>query len=556
MKKLLTLTLLVSSIAATAQAASLTDQLPAGALLTFETHNAGAALDRFTGLVGGVMKNVMGDQQSRSMMGSISGFEQVLKSSIGKEAVAGVFSVGGGAQAFEPQLLAVTRVDEFSSEFFRSMIEQKPGAKVGVYPFVRQGGMFVGQAKGLVYLSSDKSLLMSYLARLSGKVAPRLGDSVSYSVPTKAVGQQELSLFLNFSGIAKVARNQLAKIFLPRLLSPVVDAVDTLGTYSAGFSTNAQGLSAQSAHAANAYGKDQPLYRVLTHSTDFDVQNLIPASAETVVTSACAPESNAYAARWLNRIDLFDPVGFLTDSQLSSYLEESSRYLGDQCAQVTLAGGTAASFNAANTAQSLDYTVTYQKVSDMAAAQAAMPKYAASVNMAVAGVAKTLDKMMNKANLSGLQGMASSEMELGALAGAASSIKQVNAMLGSLKMVYAFKDGYLVTAFSQKALMAALAENAPKLASDPKFMAANLTTSGSAGWQYARAPQKVTNAQLMKLFTASAGQADMKDMEGVLKPVAAVTTDLINRYGGMSSQSSVSNNLIVTQSKVAYRWGK
>lgn len=556
MKKLLTLTLLVSCLGATAHAASLSDQLPAGALLTFETHNAGPALDRFTGLLGGAMKNVMGDQQSRGMMSSISGFEQILKSSIGKEAVAGVFSVGGGAQAFQPQLLAVTRVDEFSSEFFRSMIEKKAGAKVGVYPFVRQDGLFVGQAKGLVYIASDKTLLMNYLARLSGKAAPRLGSSPSYSVPSKAVGQQELSLFLNFSGMAKVARNQLAQIFLPRLLSPVVDAIDTLGSYSAGFSTNAQGLSAQSAHAANSSGKDQPLYRVLTHSTDFDVQTLIPASAENVVASACAPESSSYTARWLNRIDLFDPVGFLTDSQLSSYLEQSSRYLGDQCAQVTLAGRMMASLNTANTLQSLDYTVSYQKVSDMAAAQAALPKYAASVNTAIVGVSKTLNKMMNKANLSGLQGLATSELGMGAVAGAASSVKQINALLGNLKMVYAFKDGYLVTAFSQKALTAALADNAPKLADNAKFVAASLNLSGSAGWQYARAPQKVTNTQIMKLLTASASQANAQDMTDIFKPIAAVTTDLFNRYGGMSSQSSVTNNVVVSQSKVAYRWGK
>ncbi|GAA4020524.1 hypothetical protein GCM10022631_37830 [Deinococcus rubellus] len=565
MKKLLTLTLLLTSVNAGAQSARLADQLPAGALLTLETHDAGGALDRFAGLLTSVMKNVGSPQESQGMLTDLGGMQQILKSSIGKEAVLGVFSVGAAQQTFEPQLLAVTRVDEFSSEFFRSMITKKPGAKVGLYPFVRQDGLFVGQARELVYLSSDKTLLMNYLARLSGKVAPRLNRSATYSVPMQATGPQELSLFFNFSGMAKLARTQLARVLLPRLLSPVVDALDTLGQYAAGFSTTPGGLTAQSAHAANPYGKDTPLYRILTHRSDFGVQALIPASAESVVARACAPEQNAYTARWLTRIDLFDPFGFLTDSQLASHLEQSSRYLGDECAQVSLAGGMAAAIDGSDPLKSFDYSVTYQKVSDMQAARAAMPEYAASLNQAIAALPKSLGALMKSANAASLQGLAEeggmSALTFGAAtSGLAQSMQQIDALLGRLKLVYAFKDGYLITAYSPAALAAALADNVARLADAADFQAANLNLGASAGWQYARAPQKVTSAQLMKLFTrnlpANSSSRDQQEMNSVFKPVASAASDLINRYGGMSSQSSVMNNLVTSQSSVVYRWGK
>ena len=565
MKKLLTLALLLTSVNAAAQATRLADQLPAGALLTLETHDAGAALDRFAGLLGGVMKVAGGAQGLGDMTTELSGMQQILKSSLGKEAVLGVFSVGAAPQGFKPQLLAVTRVDEFSSEFFRSMIAKKPGAKVGLYPFVRQDGLFVGQARGLVYLSSDKTLLMNYLARLSGKVAPRLNRSAAYSTPMQATGPQELSLFFNFSALAKLTRAQLSRVLLPRLLSPVVDAIDTLGQYAAGFSTTPTGLTARSAHAANTAGKDTPLYRILTHSTDFGVQALIPASAESVVAHACAPEQSAYTARWLTRIDLFDPFGFLTDSQLAGHLEASSRYLADECAQVSLAGGMAAAYGGGDPLKAFDYSVTYQKVSDMAAAQAAMPEYAASLNKAIAALPKSLSTLIKSANSASLQGLAEeggmSALTFGAAtSGLSQSMQQLDALLGRLKLVYAFKDGYLITAYSPAALAAALADTVPRLADDAGFQAADLNLSASAGWQYARAPQKVSSAQLMKLFTRSlptnSSNRDQQEMTSVLKPVSAVMSDLINRYGGMSSQSSVTNNLVTSQSTVAYRWGK
>jgi hypothetical protein len=558
MKKTLSLTLLLAALGSGAQAATLAQQMPAGALLTLESKNAGGAIDRLFGLVGQVAETVgEGSPDVADMTDTLTGFQQILKGSLGKEGALGVFTVGAPGKPFDLHVLAASRTDEMSNEMLSGMLPDKPGAKVGLYSFSRQGSLFVGQSQGLVYMSTNKTLLMNYLGRLSGSAAPRLLNSAAYTAPTTAKGEQELSFFVNFSAAAKVARSQLSRVFLPRLLSPIVDAVDTLGQYSAGFTTTAAGLTGQSAHAVNLEGKDKPLTRMLTSRTNFAVQSIIPADAETVAATACAPEGNAYAGRWLTRLDLFDPVGFLTDSQLASHLERSAQYLGNECAQVTLDGAQAAGFDAANPLSSLDYSVTYQRVTDQSAAEAHMPEYAAAVNTAIAGVAQSLDGLIK--NAGGLADMGMTDLpsgaQAGALAAALGSVDNLTDLIGGLQLVYNFRDGYLITAYSQAALDAAMTEDAPALAEDADFVAANLKVQGAAGWQYARNRADVTEEQVMGVFANALPKEQMNsEMADMFKPVGSVMTDLINRYDGMTSQSSVSGNLIVSKSNVKFTW--
>ena len=472
----------------------------------------------------------------------------LLKGTLGQEGVAGVFSVGSEAGGFTPALLAVARVDAESSKFLAATLPKKPGARIGRYTFVGGDGMFVGLSNGLACVGSDKGLLMGYLSRLNGSAGARLNASPPYTTPRCAVGQQELGLFVNFSATAKVIRGQLGKALLPRLLSPAVDALDTLGSYAAGFSTTGEGLSAQSAHLPNAAGEDKPLYAILTHTTDFAVQNVIPASAVSVSAAACAPESSGYLGRWLTRIDLLDPTGFLTDSQLAANLEKSARYLGDECAQVALPGGD--ELNGLN--------VSYQSVTDLDAAKAHMPQYAAALNTALTGVSGTLDDLYGKISaLSGTGGTSSkgrvSQAQRSLQLSTQAQLDTLKKSLGKLKFVYAFKGDYVVTALSEQALAAALKEG-EALADDADFMAADLNVQGAPAWQYGRAPEKVTAATFFKAINASGQlqQAGLSDK--ILAPVVDVVVDLVNRYKGMSSQSTVENGLILSRSSVRYDW--
>ncbi|SEI90583.1 hypothetical protein SAMN04488058_102185 [Deinococcus reticulitermitis] len=570
-----------------ARAATLADALPAGALVTLETQNAKGAFDRLLG-VGADLGAIFGEEAE--VQGALDGVREVLAGSLAQEGTVGVFAVGQPGQPFMPQVLGVTRATGAAADVFADLVGEKKGARVGNFTFHRQGSLFVGMAQGLVYFSSDKALLMGYLGRLSGKDAPRLGTSPAYTVPTRLLGAPELSMYLNFSATAKVVRSQLARIRLPRLLSPLVDALDTLGQYAGGLTTTKEGLSAVSAQVVNREGKDTPLARMLTHQTTFSVQDIVPADAESVRASACAPESGAYTARWLTRLDLFEPFGFLTDSQLASHLERSGQYLGDECAQVTLAGGARAGLQLDDPLASLNSAVFYHRVRDRAAAVAHLPEYAASVNQAIAGLGASLDRLIKEEG--GLPGAAlpGGLNTQAATDAALSGLGDVGKAVGSLKMVYGFRGDYLVIAFRDAALQAALDPARPALGADPAFRAAGLPLTG-AGWQFGRnlpdfSPEEFSSAILgaappvteraepapretpPEANLTPEEQAALDELDALLagggtrsggadavtEQVGAVVSNLINRYDGMNMSKSLRGNVVLGKANVLYRW--
>ncbi|GHF52383.1 hypothetical protein HNQ07_003160 [Deinococcus metalli] len=576
------------ALGSTAHAASLTDLLPAGALMTLETRDASGVIGRVSGLLGNVMDTVAGADDG--MTQSMNGMQELLKGSVGREAAVGVFTVGRPGGTYSPEVLAVSRVDDLSREFFGSLLKKKAGARVGVYTFARQGTVYAGMAGGLVYVSSDKALLMGYLGRLSGKAAPTLLGSGAYTAARRPVGAQELALYVNFSAAAKVVRGYLGTVALPRVLAPVVDAIDTLGQYSSGLTTTSQGLTAASAHVANAQGKDRPLYRLLTHTTDFHVQDIIPADAERVSARACAPEDGAYLGRWLTRVDLLDPLGFLTDSQLASHLERAGGYVGDECAQVMLAGGMKSALDVSDPLASLPYSVSYRRIRDLDAARAHMPEYAASVNAAIAGAADALLPLLERGTAPFSKALPGGLGSAAGMGGAAleGSAKQVRTLLGGLKLVYAFRGDYLITAWSDAALKTALDGSATPLAQDAAFQAAALPMSGAA-WSYQPDQPELAADDLRAAMEDAVKRAggpatdDMEDAQDdlteeeaamqaaidklgarsgpglsagadLLGSVADPMTDVINRYDGMSAQSRVQGNVILGKASVRYRW--
>lgn len=542
--------LLTAGVAHAQTVRPLAEGLPAGALLTLETHGAAPAFKRFFGAADRLLSSTDLGEDGGSMLGVA---QAVLGDSLGREGIAGVFSVQGKKGAFQPALLAVTRSGALTDELLGELLPEKPGARVGRYTFSRVDGMFAGASNGLVYVSSDKALLMAYLGRLSGKAAPTLASSAPYAAAQRAAGTQELGVYANFSAAAKVIRSQLAQVMLPRLLSPVVDALDTLGQFAGGLTTTAGGWTTASAQVVNQAGKDRPLARILLDTTDFGVQNVIPASAEAVQAAACHPDTGAYLGRWLTRVDLLEPFGFLTDSQLASHLEQAGRYLGHECAQVTLAGGMKAALNQEDPLASLATSVSYERVTDRAAADAHLPGYARSVNEALDGLRGTV-KSLAKSGMDALMDDAMADVDPRALmlgAGMAGASQGLDESLKGLKMVYAFRGEYLITAFSQEALDAAL-EGGPVLADDAAFRAAGLSMQGSAGWSYQPNPADLTAQDLAGMLPREL--SGDKALSGMFAGAMTGAADLINRFDGTTSQRSVSGNVIIGKASVRYRW--
>jgi len=550
-KNILILSLLLGS---TAGANSLSQHLPAGALATLETQGFGATQARVMNVLAEALE-ALPEDSVQALVNAQEALQPVLDGSINNEATLGLFTVDRGAGPHHLGFLFVTRIKPGVladvKEFFPV---PRATARVGQYGLARQGKTFVGLTGDLMYLSSDKALLTGYLGRLSGKAAPRLGESAPYTAPARRAGNQELSVYLNFSAGAKVIRGFFGrKIGLPRLLSPVVDAVDTLGQWRGGFRSTAQGFSGTSVLAVNPTGKDRPLRTLLTHTRpEFQVQRVIPAGVSTVKVSACSAAGAQYTAHWLTRIDLLDVTGFLSDSQLAAGLEEQSRYLGDECAQITLAGLKPTGALRTSPLAGLNALVTYQRVADEAAARAHMPVFAASVNTALRGALKGLHDQLKQVG---------GTLADGSTAAALTPLLDMldPRQLDQLSLQYGFRDGYLVTAFSKAALQQALnAEDT--LADAPEFRAAELAQSG-AGFSWSPAPQEPFTGEgllesLDEMLQGNPVQGLFQDpeLQETLEPVAAAAADVLNRYGGASSLTSVSGTTVVTQGQLKFDW--
>lgn len=562
MKVAFYLTVFLSFTAVPAQAVRLADHLPAGALLTLESNQSSGAVERFVNVAGDMatgLLQAMGEpmEEAKEIQQQLNMAKMMVNEFLGEEAVVGIFTVGNDRVGYKPEFLAVSRANA-NSKVMKSQMKSLPvGAKVGRFTITRQKEMFVGYGGPLVYASSNKALLMSYLGRLSGKKAPTLSASEAYNIPVTARGQQEFSFFVNFSAGAKILRNIFQEAALPRLFAPVVDALDTLGSYSGGMTTTASGINTAAAHRPNMKGKDKPLLEILTHTTEFNVQNSIPAEAETVVATACHKNAQSYVARWLTRVDLFEPFGALTDSQLAHHLERSSHYLGDECAQVALAGTTKASLDTDNPLASLGKTVYYQKVENRAAAEQHLPEYLNSINTALQATVDGLIKLgaeVKGKELAGVlkgisdndlidelaDGMSMADQEM------VSSLEDLQKDLKDLKFVYGFRDDYVVIAFGKEALAQALDQSGPTFAETAAFKEAQISPKG-VSWQVGVNLANLTAQEISQVYKAIPDDEIMKAMGGLI-------ADLINRYDGYSEQSNVQNDLVLTKGKYQYRW--
>lgn len=548
--------------AQTGAATSLSDSLPYGAVATLESKESADTLTKLVGLADGILSKV---DDSGEISEIAQMFGDIVSQSIGQDAVASLYEMSG-----EPQILLASKVSKelADSDIVADFLPEKQSLKVGSYTFGYDGvDIYAGMSQGLVYMSTNKYLLEAYLKRLSGVKAPTMGNTRPYRLISQERGEQALSFFVDFTTLADWGRTLLKEIKMPRLLSPIVDAVDTLGRFSAGFTATPEGISAKSALLANKYGKDQPLYNILTHSSNSKLQNIIPANVEQASMYACHSDLNGYLGRWLTRFDLLDPTGLLTDSQMASNLEKSALYLGDECGSAILAGGTKASLNVVDSTAPLRYMVAYQRVDDMQAAKQHMPAYVAAWNSALKNASKEIKNMSHLGDLldKGLPGgnKLSSRMGLGL-----SSLTEIETMFQDLELNYGFKDGYLVMAFSKDALQSALQkDDEPTLASSPKFTAelANLGLADQSqqaaklnSWIYAPKAVELSAEDFDQIFdeVLETLDEDTEDMEllAALGMFSDALADLDARYGGSATYSQVMDDLVVGYSKVKYRW--
>lgn len=530
-----------------AQANRLIEYFPAGALATLELHQADAAIDRTGRLLSSVLSSF---DEPDKQDGLANMFGAMAKEAVGEEAILGVFNVAGS-----PHFLASSKLT--NKEMFNMLFPEldTPSHKyktyrVNDYSFIRdEDNIYFGVKNDVFYISSNRYLLESYLNRLSGKKAPKLTKSVAYSRTMKHTKNEEFSMFLDFSATSKMLKGLLDDIYLPRLLSPITEGLDTLGQMAFGMSSTEEGMETVSAHQPKWYGKDKALYQILTHTTDFEVQNIIPSDVESVRAFVCDPQINAYVGNWVSRFDLFDPTGFLMDSQLVNHMNKSSSYLGDECAQVMLNGGNTAAFTTIKPEEAFKHSVTLYKVADMEKAKKHMPLYAASFNKSIQQLNSSLQNNFSGILGSKLRGEIKKFDDI-------ADIEIIQDLFGIFKMHYAFKGDYLIIANGPEAIEKVLkADNF--LSDDSQFREENLKTEGVGGWSYERDFEDITTEQLDVFIeemiseeNKDSSEEDIVQISNVMETIA----EIINRYDGLTSERTVKRGLILEKTNIRFRW--
>ncbi len=429
----LALLIAASSAGAASAAAStpLSRYLPAGALGTLEAANLRDAFEASKPLLKALVKSV----DPSTNFATLELASNAVWGSIGLESSIGLYSVGTKDAGY----LAVTRVNGAASAMLNAQMNSSYGKpiKVGAFSFRNKDGTYQGMGGGLAYASSNADLLKAFLHRLNGEKLPTLSTNPKYSDTVKTLEGSQLKIYVDWSAVTKLARNNLATVYLPRLADPILEALNTLGQSGYGMSIVKDGIEGRAVQTLNKEGREVNLYNLLTASKDeFTSAQQIPANVYSVSTCAVDPVSEPrYWANWMTRLDFYDPTGILTDSRIVDTFLDSSSWLGSEQSTVYLKPITASSRNLSSTYANQIWML---EVTDEAKAEVVMQSFAGNFNTSLR---KTLEyyRKLVPANLQ-------SEMEDGlgldpsVLAGLQPLL---NLLKGDLSMAYKIQNGYL-----------------------------------------------------------------------------------------------------------------
>ena len=534
-----------AGVAGAAGSTPLSRYLPAGALGVLEAQNLRDAFNASKPLLKALVKSVdPGTNFAALELGS-----NVVWGSVGLESSIGLYSVG----TKDVQMLAVTRTNGAARTLLnaemRSSRKQGQPVRVGAFSFQKVvsssfQSMYIGMGGGVAYASSSADLMRAFLRRLNGEKLPNLAANPKYVNSMKTLTESQLKIYIDWTAAVKVSRNLLADIYLPRILDPLLEGLNTLGQSGYGMTVQPDGIEGRAVQTLNREGKEVNLYNLLTASKEeFSSAQFIPSNVYSVVTCAIDPVSEPrYWANWFTRFDLYDPTGLLTDSRLVDTFLESSRWLGDEQSTITL---KPIAQNPNSLISTYQNQILMFEVLDEEKAEAVMQNFVGNFNTSLKGTLEYYRKLLP----TNAQGKSQGEMEEGGLFNGSvlSSLQPLFQLLeGDSKMIYKIQDGYLFVASDETALEQFL--NAPeKLADLPAYQA---LPKGGRCLDIVPRGIALSKAEYRKLVQASLSTSAAFLPSGTLDTLSAT----LERYGksikGSSGSWRVEGNQLFGQGKL------
>lgn len=547
-KTSLQLALLISALSAGAAQAvhttplstPLSRYLPAGALGTLEANNLRDAFEASKPL----LKSLVNSVDPSMNFTSLELASNVLWGSIGLESSIGLYTVG----TKDVQMLAVTRVNGAVSALITSQMRSsypkgKP-IKVGAFSFQKVGAsnfqnMYIGMGGGLAYASSNYDLMKAFLRRLNGEKLPTLSSSAKYRGTVKTLESSQLKIYINWTTAVKVARNNLAEIYVPRILDPILESLNTLGQSGYGLSVLGDGIEGRAVQTLNPEGKEVNLYNLLTASKDeFSSARFIPANVYSVSTCALDPISEPrYWANWMTRLDLYDPTGILTDSHLVDTFLDASSWLGNEQSTVML---KPVAQNPNSLISTYQNQIWMLEVADEIKAEAVMKSFTGNFNTSLKKTLEYYRKLL-PANLSGEA--ESLGLDPSMLAGLQPLLELLK---GDSNLVYKIQNGYLFIGSDAPSLERFV--NAPnKLADLPAYQA---LPRGGRCLDLTPKSLALTKANYRKLLESSLGSSASMLPSGMLNTLSAALERYAKTIKGSSGSWRVEGNQLIGQGKL------
>jgi hypothetical protein len=530
----------VVGLSCAASATPLSRYLPAGAVATLELQNLRPAYNISKPLIKDFASYIQ--KMSGADVLPMSMVDTTLEpfwGSFGNESSIGAYTVGEN----DVQMLAVTRVNAPTALLLNTQMKMqmemqynrsKP-VKVGAFSFQKAGEMYLGQGGGVAYASSNYDLMVAFLKRLNGQKLPVLASNPVYQNTMSRLEGNQFKIYANLSLLVKFARINLTKIFLPRVLDPFLEGLNTLGQSGFGLNVVADGFEGQAVLNLNRDGKDKDLYNAtLASKAEFSSAQHIPADAYAVQTCAIDPKAETRSwAKWLTRFDLYDVTGILTDSDLVNTVLDSSEWLGTEASTVSM--GITPDQNLNDMSASFKNSITLYQVDDEAAADAAMSSFTQNYN---AALKHTLEFYRKSADgIIRMSEVANSER--------ASIANLLGLLNGTYNLGYRIKDGYLY--LGEEAKLDAFV-NAPKKLSE--LASYQALPKGGHCLDLTPSSVKYSKDQYRNLLKQSMGTNAMMMDAGMMDGLTDYVYKFTQRITGSSGSYTVEGNQVIGKGKM------
>jgi hypothetical protein len=484
MKRFVLSAVAITAAFSLAQAQSLSRFAPANAMFAIELNDLNGAGKTAASFVQQVNKLRLGEilgevtgssaRERRELEGMLTDFNTL----VDREGFVGVYLSPKSSQA---GFLLAARPAVGSDAKMRAWLNKSindarrttrvSSFRVAGLPVYYAGGMYYGYEGGLAYAASDQTTISEFLSRFRNQTqnfkTSSLAGSNNYDEVMKSVGDGNLRLYADLRNVTQLARAAV-DAFDPELpggikLEPILDSITTLGRFGGAWKVTPEGIENTTLLVPEKRGADVQLQRLLTPNTKLELRaaGVVPSSAVAFSTSSNNPQA-LYG--WLS--SLADRTG-LQPGGLDGFFRQELGVDVQRSLLSWMTGEVAtATFIGKGATQALGESVTYFGTSDERAA-------AQALETVLPKIIETGQKLAQQKT-----GAKFSKATLG------DTTVYRYPVADQITMVAAVKNGFVMLAQSDSALLSALSSGARLETSQNYRQAVARVPKDALGWSY------------------------------------------------------------------------